>query len=81
MKQGDLFYSAGLHGKLRLPKLTQLELGRGLGRNEDKWTGKVEIRARNKFLAVGEQPWLYPDVLQTLKGERLSALCSQQRGP
>lgn len=41
--------------------------------NEDEWTGKVEIRAKKKFLAVG-------DLLQVLQGEHLSAMGSQQRG-
>ena len=35
-------------------KPTELKSGRGFGKNEGEWTGKVEIRTRKKFLAVGE---------------------------
>ena len=30
------------------------KLGRGIGINEGEWTGKAKIRARKKFLALGE---------------------------
>ena len=41
-EQGDLFYSAGQHGKLRSPKLTQLK-GEGEG------LGKMKVADRKKL--------------------------------
>ena len=43
IRQGDLFYSAGLHRNHVLPTANTEEIGRGLGKNEGKWTGRVEI--------------------------------------
>ena len=53
-EQSGRFYSAGLHRKLRYPKLTQLNSRERLWKNDGKRTWKVEIRTRKKFLAVRE---------------------------
>jgi len=44
------------HAKLRLPNLTQLKLKQRIWkRSQSEWTtGKVEIRTRKQFLAVGK---------------------------
>ena len=42
---------------------------------------EAEIKKRKKFLAVGEACVVYSNLHQALKGEHLSALGSQQRGP
>ena len=84
-----IFSFAGTHrGNLLKPFVTVSAKVKALGKkredfetNEGEWTGKVEIRTRKTFLAVGEAPWLYSDLLQALKGEHLSALDSQHRGP
>ena len=45
IKQGNLFYSAGLHRNQYWPQLTQgkKKLGRGFGKNAIEWTGRIEI--------------------------------------
>ena len=52
-----------------------------LEKNEGEWTGKVEIRTRKKFLAVGEACvaifWPTPG----FSGDRLSDPSFQQTGP
>jgi len=51
---------------------------------EDEWTGgNIEIRTRDIFLAAGEAgvAILQSHLLQTLKGEHLSAPGSQHEGP
>ena len=52
-KQGDLFYSVGQRGKLsaKTNAVEKKEEDVG-GKNEDEWTGKVQIRTRRKLLAV-----------------------------
>ena len=47
--QGDLFYSAGPH--CNAVKLSREELKI----NDYDWTGNADIRARQKFLAMGER--------------------------
>ena len=42
----------GPHGKLWAK--TSYKVGRRFGKNEGEWIGKVEIRTRKKFLAVGK---------------------------
>ena len=37
IRQGDLFYSAGLHGNQVLATANTGEIGRGFGQNVDKW--------------------------------------------
>ena len=41
---------------------------------KSEWTGKVEIRTKKKFLAVGK-------ACEAIKGEHLSAQGSEQNGP
>ena len=43
LRQGDLFYSAGLHRNHVLATANTGEIGRGFGRNAGEWTGRVEI--------------------------------------
>ena len=43
IRQGDLFYSAGLHRNHALAKATTGKIGRGFGKNAGEWTGRVEI--------------------------------------
>ena len=43
IRQGDLFYSAGLHRNHVLAKANTEETGRGFGKNAGEWTGRVEI--------------------------------------
>ena len=50
IRQGDLFYSAGLHRKHVLATANTGEIERGFGKKAVEWTGRVEIG--KKFLAV-----------------------------
>ena len=43
IRQGDLFYSAGLHRNHVLATANTGKLGRGFGKNAGEWTGRVEI--------------------------------------
>ena len=43
IKQGDLFYSAGLHRNHVLATANTGEIGRDFGKNAGEWTGRVEI--------------------------------------
>ena len=43
IRQGDLFYSAGLHRNHVLATANTGEIGRGFGKNAGDWTGWVEI--------------------------------------
>ena len=43
LKQGDLFYSAGLHKNHVLTTANTGKIGRGFGKNAGEWTGGVEI--------------------------------------
>ena len=43
IRQGDLFYSAGLYRNYVLATANTGEIGRGFGKNEGEWTGWVEI--------------------------------------
>ena len=43
IKQGDLFYSAGLHRNYVLAIANKGKIGRGSGKNAGEWTGKVEM--------------------------------------
>ena len=75
--QGDLFYSAGLHRNHTLGTANIGKFGRGLGKNEDEWTGRVEI---SKEEIPGSKRSMYghilTDLLQALKGECLSSVFS-----
>ena len=43
LRQGDLFYSAGLHRNHVLATTNTRKIGRGFGKNAGEWTGRVEI--------------------------------------
>ena len=43
IRQGDLFYSAGLHRNHVLATANTGEIGRGFGKNAGEWIGRVEI--------------------------------------
>ena len=43
LRQGGLFYSAGLHRNHALATANTGEIGRGFGKNAGEWTGRVEI--------------------------------------
>ena len=43
IRQGDLFYSAGLHRNQVLATANTGKIGRGFGKNAGEWTGRVEI--------------------------------------
>ena len=43
LRQGDLFYSAGLHRNHVLATANTGEIGRGFGKNAGEWTGSVKI--------------------------------------
>ena len=43
IRQGDLFYSAGLHRNHALAIANTGEIRRGFGENAGEWTGRVEI--------------------------------------
>lgn len=51
-QQSDLFYSTVRTCTSR--NNHKEKVGRGFGKNEDEWTGKVKIRIRRLFLTVGE---------------------------
>ena len=43
IRQGELFYSAGLHSNHVLATANTGEIERGFGKNAGEWTGRVEI--------------------------------------
>ena len=43
LRQGDLFYSAGLHSNHVLATANTGIIGREFGKNAGEWTGRVEI--------------------------------------
>ena len=43
LRQGDLFYSAGLHRNDVLATANAGKIRRGFGKNAGEWTGRVEI--------------------------------------
>ena len=43
LRQGDLFYSAGLHRNHVLATANTGKIGRSFGKNAGEWTGRVEI--------------------------------------
>ena len=51
LRQGNLFYSAGLHRNHVLATTNTGKIGRGFGKNAGEWTGRIEI-VRKKSLAV-----------------------------
>ena len=53
IRQGDLFYSAGLHSNHVLATANTGEIRRGFGKNAGEWTGRVEI-SKEEVPAVGQ---------------------------
>ena len=53
---------------------TGKKIGRGFGKNAGEWTGRVEISEEK--IPGSKLSMLYTDLLQTLKGERLSSVVS-----
>ena len=43
VRQGDLFYSAGLHRNHELATANTEEIRRGFGKNAGEWTERVEV--------------------------------------
>ena len=74
IRQGDLFYSAGLHRNHVLATANTGEIGGGFRKNGGEWTGRVEISKEE--IPGSAHVWLYTDLLQALKGERLSSVFS-----
>ena len=60
IRQGDLFYSAGLHRNHVFATANTGEIGRGSGKNADKWTGRVEI---SKEEISGSKRSMYSHIL------------------
>ena len=52
LRQGDLFYSAGLHRNHVLATANTEEIGRGFGKHAGKWTERVEIRKKSLAVSV-----------------------------
>ena len=60
IRQGDLFYSAGLHRNHVLATAKTGEIRRGLGKNAGEWTGKIEI---SKEEILGSERSMYGYIL------------------
>ena len=74
-RQGDLFYSAGLHRNQCQPQSTQEKSGEVLEKmqvNRPKGKNKQERHPWQQ----AQQVWLYTDLLQALKGEHLNSVFS-----
>ena len=52
------------------------KIGRGFGKNAGEWTGSVEISKKEIPGSKRSMYGLYTDLLQALKGERLSSVFS-----
>ena len=59
MRQGDLFYSAGLHRNHVLATANTRKFGRGFGKNADEWTESVEISREEKIPGSGRSMYGY----------------------
>ena len=59
IRQGDLFYSAGLNRNHVLATANTGEIGRGFGKNADEWTGRVEI---SKEEILGSKRSMYGNI-------------------
>ena len=51
LRQGDLFYTVGLHRNHVSARANTEEIGRGFGKNAGEWTSPYKL-ARKKSLAV-----------------------------
>ena len=60
IRQGDLFYSAGLRRNHELATANTGEIGTGLGKNAGEWTGRVEI---SKEEICGSKHYMYGYIL------------------
>ena len=60
IRQGDLFYSAGLHRNHVLATANTGKIGRGFEKNAREWTGRVEI---NKEEIPGSKRIMYGYIL------------------
>ena len=74
LRQGDLFYSAGLNRNLVLGTAKTGKIRRGFGKNTREWPGRVEMRMEE--IPGSKRSMLYTDLLQALKGEGLSSVFS-----
>ena len=52
IRQGELFYSVGLHRNHVLAAANTGEIRRGFGKNAGEWTGRVEIRKKSLAVSV-----------------------------
>ena len=79
LRQGDLFYSAGLHRSHVLATAYTGKIGRGFGKNAGEWTGSVE---KSKKEIPGSKRSMYGYILiySRLLRENVQALCSHQMG-
>ena len=73
LRQGDLFYSAGLHRDHVLATANTGKIGRGFGKNAGEWTGRVEKSGEE---ISGSKLNMYSYIKTVLKGERLSSVFS-----
>ena len=67
--------SMGLHRNHVLAIASTGEIGRGFGKNAGEWTGRVEI-SKEEIPGSKRNTHGYTDLLQALKGERLSSVFS-----
>ena len=58
------------------PQPTQEQIERGFGKNAGEWTGRVQNKQGRNPWQYAQHVWLYTDLLQALKGERLSSVSS-----
>ena len=64
LRQGDLFYSAGLHRNYMLATANAGKIGRGFGKNAGEWTRGVEI---NEEEIPGRKHSMYGYILTSSK--------------
>ena len=67
LRQGDLFYSVGLHRNHVFATANPGKLGRGFGKNAGEWTGRVEI---SKEELPGNKRSMYGYILTYSRLER-----------
>ena len=67
IRQGGLFYSAGLHRTHVLATANAGEIGMGFAKNAGEWTGRVEI---SKEEIPGSKRSMYGDILAYSRLER-----------
>ena len=89
IQQGDLYYSAGLHGNRVSATANTGEIGRGFAKNAGEWTGRVEISKEEWsgqkierliiLAAVEIFKTIFYNLLQALKRWPSTALGSLQR--